>query len=217
MYQDMPEDINDIKRAWPVRTADVQAVFLNARIPMELQPPNNPTSFQSSHQVGSGSLDSTIHLLLLGASDDGCGVLGYSILIDQDPDSLPDRVLDRTEDGFTTLPLSPGAYYVHIRTVDQDGNWAEDVYTIGPFIISEGAMPEDEPMFPEGDTVQALIGLVIVLAAVGLMLILVVSQDKRHRPAAPPSNIAPSSNNCPYCGRSDLGGTYCSYCGGRLR
>ncbi|MCG7845207.1 MAG: prealbumin-like fold domain-containing protein, partial [Methanomassiliicoccales archaeon] len=39
MYHYMPEDISDIKRAWPVRTADVQAVFLNARIPMELQPP----------------------------------------------------------------------------------------------------------------------------------------------------------------------------------
>ncbi|MCG7844616.1 MAG: hypothetical protein MIO90_04210, partial [Methanomassiliicoccales archaeon] len=74
-----------------------------------------------------------------------------------------------------------------------------------------------EPLFPEGDTVQALIGLVIVLAAVGLILLLVVSQEKRHRPPVPPANIAPPSNNCPYCGRLDLGGAYCSYCGGRLR
>jgi hypothetical protein len=153
----------------------------------------------------------------LGAEDDGSGVLGYSILINGNADSQPDRVLDETGDAFTTVALSPGTYYVHIRTVDQDGNWAEEVYTIGPFIISPGAVPEDELLFPEGDTVQALIGLAIVLGAVGLILLLVVTQDKRNRPPVPPTNVAPASSNCPYCGRPDQGGTFCSYCGARLR
>jgi flagellar biogenesis protein FliO len=81
-------------------------------------------------------------------------------------------------------------------------------------VISEGAVPVDDPTFPEGDLRQAVLGLLIVLALVGSLLLLVVVMDKRgSRPQAP----ALVSNNCPYCGRFDHGGQFCPYCGGRLR
>ncbi len=214
MYDQQPESLEDIKRAWPVRDANVTAVFRNSRVPMELDPPSNPTSFISSHEVGEGSRDSTIHIIWSGAGDSGSGVLGYSVLISTDANATPDLVLDVTSGSYTTGSLSPGTYYFHIRTVDDDGNWAEDVYTIGPFLINEGATPLEDDLFQEGDLGQALLGLLIVLAVVVSLLMLVMFMDKKSARPQPP---VPVSNNCPYCGRFDHGGQFCPYCGGRLR
>ncbi len=217
MYREQPNDVNDIKRAWPVRDENVQAIFLNARIPMELDPPSNPTSFRSSHQLGEGSLDSTIYLRWLGAADLGSGVRGYSILINGLPSSAPDTVMDKNGNSLTTVSLSPGTYYVHIRTVDQDGNWAEEVYSIGPFIILEGAVPVDDPLIPEGDPAQALFGLVVVLGVVGLGFLLILLLDRRKARSAPPVQGMPRPPSCPNCGHLDQGGMFCPYCGSRLR
>ncbi len=214
MYDEQPESLEDIKRAWPVRDANVTAVFRNSRVPMELDPPTNPTSFSSSHMVGEGSSDSTISFIWSGASDSGSGVLGYSILISMDANATPDLAMDITSRTYTTISLSPGTYYVHIRTVDGDGNWAEDVYTIGPFVINEGAAPLEDELLPEGDPGQALLGLMIVLAVVISLLMLVMFMDKKGARPKPP---APVSSSCPYCGRFDHGGECCPYCGGRLR
>ncbi|MHC1681080.1 MAG: hypothetical protein AB9860_07560 [Methanomassiliicoccales archaeon] len=214
MYDLQPESLEDIKGAWPVRDVNVTAVFRNSRVPMELEPPSNPTSFSSSHTVGEGSLDSTISVVWSGASDSGSGVLGYSILLSGDANASPDRVMDRIVGSYTSYSLSPGTYYLHIRTVDRDGNWAEDVYTIGPFVINEGAVPEDDPLFPEGDLQQAFLGLMIVLAVVVSLLVLVIFMDKKSARRQPPALVP---NNCPYCGRFDHGGQFCPYCGGRLR
>ncbi|MCG7840303.1 MAG: hypothetical protein MIO87_00165, partial [Methanomassiliicoccales archaeon] len=140
-----------------------------------------------------------------------------SIVIDGQPHSVPDEVMDYSSDHLTTVSLIPGVYYIHIRTVDQDGNWAEDVYSIGPFVISEGAVPVDEPLFPEGDDLNALLGLVTVVSMVGLGLLMIFSLDKRRGRSAPPARINHLAGNCPYCGRLDQGGSFCLYCGGRLR
>ncbi|MHC1709055.1 MAG: hypothetical protein AB9819_01415 [Methanomassiliicoccales archaeon] len=214
MYDQQPESLEDIKRAWPNRDANITAVFRNSRVPMELDPPNNPTSFSSSHVVGEGSQDSTISVIWSGASDSGSGVLGYSILISTDANATPDLVMDVSLGTYTTGSLSPGTYYVHVRTVDGDGNWAEDVFTIGPFVINEGAVPVDDLLFPEGDLGQAFLGLLIVLAVVVSLLMLVIFMDKKSAKPQPPSLVP---NNCPYCGRFDHGGQFCPYCGGRLR
>ncbi len=214
MYDYQPESLEDIKRAWPVRDMNVTAVFRNSRVPMELDPPSNPDHFSSSHTVGEGSSDSTISFIWSGASDSGSGVLGYSILISTDANAMPDLVMDVTSGTYTTSSLSPGTYYVHIRTVDEDGNWAEDVYTIGPFVIDQGAVPVDDELFPEGDIRQAFLGLTIVLAVVVSLLMLVMYMEKKGARPQPP---LPVSNNCPYCGRFDHGGQFCPYCGGRLR
>lgn len=214
MYDHRPESLEDIKRHWPVRDANITAVFHNSNVPMELDPPSNPNSFWASHTIGDGSLDSTISITWSGARDAGSGVLGYSILISTDANASPDRTLDVTRSTYTTYSLAPGTYYLHIRTVDRDGNWAESVYTIGPFVIEEGAVPVDDPQFQEGDPKQALLGLLIVMAVVGSLLLLVMRlENKGGEPWAPST----ASSSCRYCGRVDHGGDFCPYCGGRLR
>jgi len=214
MYDRQPNSLEDIKRAWPVRDANITAVFHNARVPMELDPPSNPGSFRSSHTLGEGSDDSTISITWSGAWDEGSGVLGYSILLSGDQNATPDMVLDSTDASFESGSLSAGTYYLIVRTVDRDGNWAEDAYVIGPFVINQGAVPVDDPLFPEGDLGKAFLGLMIVLGVVVSLLMLLTFVDRRPARPQPP---APMSQNCPYCGRFDHGGEYCPYCGGRLR
>lgn len=214
MYDQQPDSLEDVKRAWPARDAKIAALFRNSRVPMELEPPNNPDSFRSSHVLEEGSDDSTISITWSGAWDGGSGVLGFSVLLSIDRNATPDKVVDLTVSSYTSHSLSPGTYYLHIWTVDRDGNWAEDVYTIGPFVINEGAVPVDDPSIPEGDLGKAFLGLMIVLAVVVSLLMLVILMDKKvARPQAP----VPRSQNCPYCGRLDHGGQFCPYCGGRLR
>ncbi len=214
MFDMQPDDLEDIKRAWPVRDMNITALFRNSRVPMELDPPSNPDSFSSSHEQGEGSMDSTISFIWSGAWDSGSGVLGYSILLSTDRNAEPDMIMDRATGSYTTSSLSPGTYYLHIRTVDRDGNWAEDVYTVGPFVIDEGATPVDDPVFPEGDLEKALLGLMIVLGVVVSLLIMVLRMDRK---AARTQRTPPMSHNCPFCGRFDHGGEFCPYCGGRLR
>lgn len=215
MYHRMPESLEDIKRAWPERSVNVTAVFHNSRVPMELDPPRNPSFFRASHELGEGSRDSTISVTWSGAWDGGSGVLGYSILLSSDPFAIPDKVLDRTGRSYTSHSLSPGTYYLHIRTVDRDGNWADDVYTIGPFVIEDGAVPVDDPSFLDGDLKQALLGTVVVLAIVGSMLLTLLGIDRRSAPKA--GKRGTGSGHCPYCGRADHFTQFCPYCGGRLR
>jgi hypothetical protein len=124
--------------------------------------------------------------------------------------------MDQTGSSYTSPSLSPGTYYLHIRTVDQDGNWAGDVVTVGPFVILEGAVPVDGPMFPKGDVRMAFLGLTIVLAVVCPLLVLVVMME-RHQLASRTAPGPHALGSCPYCGRSDHGGEYCPYCGGRIR
>jgi len=216
MYYDAPNSLVDVKRAWPMRDANITVLFRNARVPMELDPPRNPDRFQSSHPIGEGSLDSTLSVIWWGARDEGSGVLGYSILLSRDRNATPDLVMDQTGSSYTSHPLSPGTYYLHIRTVDQDGNWAGDVVTVGPFVILEGAVPVDGPMFPEGDVRMAFLGLAIVLAVVCPLLVLVVMME-RHQLVSRTAPGPHALGSCPYCGRSDHGGEYCPYCGGRIR
>ena len=89
--------------------------------------------------------------------------------------------------------------------------WAEARSVIA---LGMSYAPGVDPLALEGDPERAFLGLVIVLAVIGSLLLLVLTLDgKGARPPAPP----PPSSNCPYCGRFDHGGEFCPYCGGRLR
>jgi hypothetical protein len=102
-------------------------------------PPNNPSSFTSSHQVMIWSNDNTIQVIWSGATDDLSGVQGYSFVWDNSPTTLPpssDPMYWTTGTLSISQPLSDGtSWYLHIRTRDRAGNWADTAYHIGPFYI----------------------------------------------------------------------------------
>jgi hypothetical protein len=105
----------------------------------ELTPPANPTSLQSaSHVPGTWSTSSTVQVSWSGATDRDSGVAGYSVVWDNVPDTLPDRILDleASAESTTSPPLADGkGHYFHLRTADRAGNWTTDALHLGPFWI----------------------------------------------------------------------------------
>jgi hypothetical protein len=56
------------------------------------------------------------------AGRDPSGILGYSVVIDQTPDTIPPP-RRQTESTFDNVVANPGTWYVHVRAGDQAGNW----------------------------------------------------------------------------------------------
>ncbi len=98
--------------------------------------PSNPDSYWSSHAPSVWSNDDTININWTGASDSLSGVHGYSIYWSTSGSSIPDVDEDTGEMNATSPSLSDGnSWYLHVRTVDNAGNWAVGALHAGPFFI----------------------------------------------------------------------------------
>ena len=90
-----------------------------------------------SHEIGLWSRDNRVIVHWDPAEDNASGVMGYSILWDSGPGTLPDKEVDISS--HTTVlasePLSDGQYYLHVRSVDNAGNWAYTAAHTGTFLI----------------------------------------------------------------------------------
>jgi hypothetical protein len=114
----------------------------------DVTPPNNPNSYTSSHTVGVWSSDNTIEVTWSGASDDLSGVYGYSRIWDTSPSTIPDTTVDQTGTFCISFPVSTGnSWYLHVRTVDNAGNWNPGAYNIGPFYVDTS--PPNTPSISE--------------------------------------------------------------------
>ena len=105
---------------------------------IDITGPEPVTNLQStSHQVDKWSNDDTVDVRWTPAVDDCSGVGGYSIVWDEQPDTLPDEVKDI--EGNVTTATSPSlagnGHYFHIRGLDTLGNWSDEAAHLGPFLI----------------------------------------------------------------------------------
>ena len=109
----------------------------------DLDTPTNPTSFaSSSHTLGDWSADDTIAMAFSGASDVGTGVDGFSIAwggAGVAADTTKDLGANATT--FTSAAQPDGDRYVALRTVDEAGNWSDQIVA-GPFRLDTTA-PDD--------------------------------------------------------------------------
>lgn len=65
------------------------------------------------------------------------GIKGYSVVIDNNPNTVPDNTIDTTSSNFSTT-YSGSNFYVHVKAIDNAGN-VSDVYTYcysKPFITA---------------------------------------------------------------------------------
>ena len=115
--------------------------------PPDTTPPTDPTDVAStSHVVDTPISDNTIDMAWSaageenGATDDNSGVDGYSYAFTTGEGDVPNVEKDAEEDatGMTSDPLGEFAWYFHLRTVDNEGNWSSTV-TVGPFPIDTTA------------------------------------------------------------------------------
>jgi hypothetical protein len=108
-------------------------------VTIDRQAPSNG-SLAASHAVSNWSRDNTVDITWPVATDAVSGVDGFSYQWDGDPAGTPDLVKDAEEGGggTTSPPLGDGAWYFHLRTADNAGNWS-GVLHAGPFLIDANA------------------------------------------------------------------------------
>lgn len=245
MLEHQVESIDDVWTYWEGKDANLSAIFYNARIKKDISVPSNPYSYTSSHQTGMESDDSTITVTLVGATDIGGEVAGYSVLWNNDPVGMPDASKDVGGSTVTSPVLRSGIdWYLHVRAVDGSGNWANSSYNIGPFRIAEGAVAQNEPFvqapgwLPTVAVMAVLCVIIIALAAIASSnsarrerekqqesMRLQQMQYRSYQGAGVQSyqmqqNLITTSYMapiCPRCGRVDMGSPHCPYCGWRLR
>ncbi len=51
------------------------------------------------------------------------GVAGYSILLDQYPGTVPDKIQDTTQRTYDAATTPDGVWYLHVRAIDNAGQW----------------------------------------------------------------------------------------------
>ncbi|MCE5297074.1 MAG: zinc ribbon domain-containing protein [Euryarchaeota archaeon] len=243
---DPPEEMVDVWTSWENRTEGLMWIFRNARFDLDLTPPLNPTDHGSSHDLNEMSDDSTIDMILHGAVDGGGSIAGFSILWDNNTSSVPDDSIDMDSNEFSSPPLSGGTWYLHVRAVDSSGNVANETYHVGPFLISEEAVDvaTDEGghiIFSLTDVavLAAIIAMAIIMVfAVSRVVrrptnedISLTEREKYHQILYQGWGIVPpqpgyqqmaqhpfhGDNFCPHCGKKDLHGAFCAFCGKRLR
>lgn len=114
-------------------------------------PPVRPNVLTSgSHSAGAWSGDPTVDYNWSGASDVGCGVLGYSLLVSTSPTDLPDGSIETTGSAAATAALTGGqGWHLHVRTVDAAGLASPDAAHFGPLWIDSTA-PVSLVTYPNG-------------------------------------------------------------------
>lgn len=117
-------------------TAGNLEVATSAGLKIDKVAPSNPDSSLSDHVIGAWSNYSDVFVEWFGAFDVTSGVFGYSVEWDRNPTSIPDAVVDTTLSNSTGVDLADGNdWYLHVRTRDLAGNWADGAYHVGPFWI----------------------------------------------------------------------------------
>ncbi len=100
-------------------------------------PPTGPQFLATNHPVNSHSCDTDLDVSWTAATDSVSGVLGYRILVGQNPNPLMPVTtnLGAVTSYSTTLAPSTSPYYVHLRAQDRSGNWGP-IIDYGPFWIT---------------------------------------------------------------------------------
>ncbi|MCS7060868.1 MAG: VCBS repeat-containing protein [Anaerolineae bacterium] len=100
-------------------------------------PPNLPFASVTTPTVNTWSNSSRITVSISPALDSGSGLSGYSVVWDQSPSTLPGAT--QNSGAVTSLSHGPlsgaSSWYLHVRSVDQVGNWSADAAHFGPFRI----------------------------------------------------------------------------------
>ena len=108
--------------------------------------PDAPVFQSSSHTPGVPSCDPTVYVTWSKVVDDHSGTKGYGLYWTKNPNSIPGETLDSVANFATSKTLSPGSWYLHVRTKDIAGNWtaAADTAHLGPFVIEQCPLFEDD-------------------------------------------------------------------------
>jgi hypothetical protein len=108
---------------------------------IDYTPPTNPTATSPTHAINTWTNQTVCQVNWSGANGSLSGINGYSVIWDKNAGTTPDTAKEFNADGCaTTSPgLADGAWYFHIRTRDEAGNWAAAASHFGPLLIDSSA------------------------------------------------------------------------------
>jgi fibronectin type 3 domain-containing protein len=91
---------------------------------LDQTPPATPSIASSTHpdQNLEYSNDSTI--FTWSSNDNLSGVNGFSYVLDESSQTIPDDVADTNGNEITFSGLLDGSYYFHLKAIDEAGNWS---------------------------------------------------------------------------------------------
>lgn len=114
----------------------VAAVVLATSL-LRVEDPRDARS--TTHVIGQPSTDNIITITWSRQAE----ATGFSLLWSQAPGDLPDTIPELAGDATEAVspPLSPGAWYFHLRTQGRLGRWTSTIH-LGPFLIQ---VPEATP------------------------------------------------------------------------
>jgi len=76
------------------------------------------------------------------------GIKGYSIVIDQNPDTIPNGTITTTQTSYSQTVTAGEKYYIHIASVDNSGNVSDVKHYSYEFpALVATAMPQDNSVF----------------------------------------------------------------------
>ena len=139
--ENLPESTS--ARYFNIRTVDLAGNWTSSYVSygpfyLDATAPGYASNISSiTHPIGSCSGDPNITLAWTSATDDNCGVDGYSYLFTVGATGLPDTFKDIGN--ITTLSANIGysnsPRYFNLRTVDVAGNWTSSYVSYGPFTV----------------------------------------------------------------------------------
>jgi len=118
---------------------------------IDASPPTNPTVTSGTHAAGVWTNLSVCVVNWSGADGTISGLNGFSYLWDNGAATVPDTVKEcnASADNATSPGLADGAWYFHIRSRDEAGNWAAGAGHFGPLRID--ATPPFNPVTMTSD------------------------------------------------------------------
>ena len=109
---------------------------------IDVSAPVKPTVNATSQAPSTWSADRTVDVSWTAGSDQGSGLDGFSLEWNQDATKVtanPQKVAEETSTSTTSPSLADGTHWLHVRAVDNQGNWGEPLH-VGPFSI-DGLSP----------------------------------------------------------------------------
>ncbi len=102
--------------------------------------------------------------------DTGSHVVGYSWVVDQQPDTVPDEVVDTrgAESQIVAEDLAPGTWYLHVRAIDGGAN-ASTVFTRSIGVAEETPPPPNTAPVAVANAYQVLEGTALNVPAPGVL------------------------------------------------
>jgi gliding motility-associated-like protein len=143
------QPLSDGKHYFHIRSVDIAGNWSDSVVHIgpfliDTLPPNNVTSLASnSHVIGKWSNNDTVAVNWNPALDETSGIEGYSIILDNLPDTIPNESINLDGVSSTIIKLKSGKdNYFHIRGVDKADNWNTNAQHLGPFMIDTQPPPK---------------------------------------------------------------------------